>query len=62
MTKLDELKAAVDDAYANYAAACRAGDAFDVVVEGAYNTYATADDAYVAYCEELKKLEENSND
>jgi hypothetical protein len=48
-TKLEELKAAVDDAYANYAAAYWA--------EAAYDTYATADDAYVAYCEELKKQE-----
>lgn len=42
MTKLEELKAAWDDA--------------------AYDTYATADDAYVAYCEELDKPEENSDD
>lgn len=54
-TKLEELKAAVDGAYANYAAACRDEAAFDVVLDNAYTTYAAADDEYVAYCEELEK-------
>ena len=43
-TKLEELKAAVDGAYANYAAACRDEAAFDVVLDNAYTTYAAADD------------------
>jgi hypothetical protein len=58
MTKLEELKASFNAAYA---------DAEDVYNEYAdadaiYNAYAVADAAWAAYEAELEKLEENSND
>ena len=59
MTKLEELKAASDDAYAAFAAA----DAFAAVdAFGAAAAYAIYAAAYEAYQAELKKTKEQAND
>lgn len=63
MTKLEELKAAYDNAAAEAADDAWAAYLADAAADAAYDVaYKAADAAYAAYKAELKKTKENSND
>jgi hypothetical protein len=62
MTKLEELKAALDSACAAADAAWDVKEAADVADAAWASAWTAAKVAHTAYQEELKKSEENSND